>query len=112
MNWKAVDSSQISEVGYDEETSTLGIRFKSWKKGLPITEYHYANVSPELHSGLVNAISVGKFFGEHIKSQPDKYPFMKIEPETLPGIKGAIAGFMDDHGIDTIKAGSTVIKGS
>lgn len=78
MIWKAVDSSQISEVGYDEETSTLGIRFKLTRKqaeaGQPGSEYYYANVSSELHAGLVGAISVGKFFGEHIKTHPDLYP--------------------------------------
>ena len=75
MKWTAVDSSQIAEVGYNEETSTLGLRFKN-KSG--ISEYHYADVPQDLHAGLLTALSVGKFFGEHIKSRPDLYPFTKV----------------------------------
>lgn len=105
MEWTAVESSQIGEVGYDAETETLGIRFKPQGK-YPASEYHYSNVGPLLHAELLSAESVGKFFGEHIKKHPELYPYRKV----MPGIEGAIADFMNDHGIDTIKAGSTVIK--
>ena len=74
MKYTPVDSSQIAEVGYDAETYTLGIKFKN-RSG--ISEYHYANVKPSLHEALVGAISVGKFFGEHIKSKTELYPFTK-----------------------------------
>jgi len=84
MNWQPVESSQISEVGF-EEPSTLGIRFKPNKQqalaGQNGSEYHYANVSPEMFTALVEAVSVGQFFGEHIKKHPELYPYTKIEPE-------------------------------
>ena len=77
MNWKAVESSQISEVGYDADSKTLGIRFKPGKRS-PASEYHYENVPAEVHNHLVNAESVGRHFGEHIKSNPTKYPYRKV----------------------------------
>lgn len=78
MEWKAVDSSQIAEVGHDPETETLGIRFKATKKN-PITEYHYSFVSDDVFQALLTAESVGKYFTEHIKQRPDLYPYQKIE---------------------------------
>ena len=92
MEWKAVESSQISEVGYDAESSTLGIRFKAGKRGKSgqqvsehdfVSEYHYQNVKPEMYQSLLNAESVGKYFGEFIKPFPAKYPFTKIEPTAV-----------------------------
>jgi hypothetical protein len=71
MQWTEVESSQIQCVGYEPETQTLGIKFMPTKKQLAAKEdgstYHYANVPPQLCADLINAESVGKFFGEHIK---------------------------------------------
>jgi hypothetical protein len=78
MEWTKVESSQISEVGYDSDSKTLGIRFPA-KGKWPASEYHYANVSPQLCADLINAESVGKYFGEHIKNHPELYPYKKIE---------------------------------
>jgi hypothetical protein len=84
MEYKPVVSSQIAEVGHDADTSTLGIRFHPTKKqkeaGQPGAKYHYANVPAKLAEELSWALSVGKFFAEHIKAHPDLYPFTKIEP--------------------------------
>lgn len=77
MEWKPVESSQISGVGYDLETETLGIRFKPQGK-YPASEYHYANVGPLLYAELLSAESVGKFFTEHIKKHPELYPYIKV----------------------------------
>ena len=83
MIWQTVESSQIEQVGYDAETETLGIRFKPTKKQQeakqPGGEYHYANASDDLFGKFVAAESVGKFFDRHIKSQPELYPFRKVE---------------------------------
>ena len=84
MQWQAVESSQIAEVGYDHTSGTLGIRFKPTRKqqeaGQAGSEYHYTNVSPEMHQELITADSVGKYFGENIKPFPQLYPYTKIEP--------------------------------
>ncbi len=77
MEWKTVDSSQISEVGYDPETATLGIRFKAGKKS-PASEYHYADVTDDVYQGLLTATSVGRYFAEQIKQRPDLYPYTKV----------------------------------
>ena len=77
MEWTAVESSQISEVGYDAATSTLGIRFKPGKKS-PASEYHYANVPTSVYENLVMADSVGGFFTENIKNNPADYPYTKV----------------------------------
>ena len=82
MEWTKVESSQIAEVGYEPDTQTLGIAFKPTRKqaeeGCEGSVYHYANVPPQLCADLINAESVGKFFGEHIKSNPVKYPYVKV----------------------------------
>ena len=79
MEWQKVESSQISEVGYEPETETLGIRFKATKL-YPVSEYHYSFVPQDVHAALLTAESVGRYFAEHIKQQSDLYPFTKIEP--------------------------------
>ena len=84
MNWTAVESSQIAQVGYEEGAEyPLGIRFTPTKKqkeaGLSGSEYHYANVSVELALALTQAISVGQFFGQNIKPFPTQFPYKKME---------------------------------
>jgi hypothetical protein len=91
MEWKSVESSQISEVGYEEGAEwPLGLRFPQTKKqkeaGLPGSHYEYKNVSPELHREMLDAKtnpeyenSIGKFFQRVIKAHPDLYPFRKVE---------------------------------
>jgi hypothetical protein len=100
MQWQAVDSSQISKIGYASGSEyPLGIRFPQTKKQkenvkngkpfpLPGSEYHYANVTPELHAEFLAAKtnpdydnSIGIFFGRVIKSRPDLYPFVNVEED-------------------------------
>ena len=83
MQWKEVESSQIHSVGYDDATQTLGIRFKPNRKqkseGVEFTEYHYANVTKGMYDGLVEAESVGRYFGSYIKPFPQDFPYTKVE---------------------------------
>ena len=79
MKFRKVESSQISEVGYEPETETLGIRFKA-KGDWPASEYHYANVNETIHKALLDAESVGKAFQFYIKANPKLYPHIKIRP--------------------------------
>jgi hypothetical protein len=65
-------------VGYDEATSTLGIRFKPGRRS-PASEYHYANVLPDVFQALVSAESVGSYFINNIKNDPTAYPYTKVE---------------------------------
>lgn len=51
MDYRAVVSSDIQEVGYEPEIETLGVRFRSER------EYHYKGVSGSVHKGLLVAAS-------------------------------------------------------
>ena len=86
MQWQKVDSSQISEIGYESRAEyPLGIKFSPNKKqvaaGEPGSEYHYKNITPELHAEFLAAESIGLFFAKNIKSRPDLYPFLKVEAD-------------------------------
>ena len=116
MEYVKVESSQIEAIGFGDGfygPETLGIKFPPTKKqaaaGQPGSEYHYGNVSPRTHQALMAAPSIGSYFGQNIKAHPEQYPFTKMEAETLPGIKSAIADFMGQHNVSTIKAGSTTV---
>lgn len=66
-----VESNQVGAIGYDPETKTLAVVFS---RGIG-SIYHYPNVEAETHAAFVGAESIGKYFGEHIKSLPfKKYP--------------------------------------
>jgi hypothetical protein len=73
MKWTPVQSSQILEVGHDSDTNKLGIKFSSG------ATYHYANVPAHMHNAMLNAPSVGRYFGEYIKKDTQKYPFTKVD---------------------------------
>jgi hypothetical protein len=73
MKLKPVTSSQLAAIGYDPETQTLAIEFKSGGR------YHYANFSPEDWAKLESAESVGSHFYRNIKPFPDRHPYTKIE---------------------------------
>ena len=117
MQWQAVDSSQISEIGYESGAEyPLGIRFPPNKKqqaaGEPGSEYHYKGVAHDMFVALSEAESVGKFFGDYIKRFPDVYPFVKVEtenppqPPSSPNGGGSLFPTSKDSA-PTIEAGST-----
>jgi len=72
-----VESKAISEIGYDEEDSALGVRFLSG--GL----HYYDGVPPSVWEQMQKAESLGKFFHSHIRG---KYPARKIPeyPSEMP----------------------------
>ena len=96
MVWQAVESSQIAEIGYESGADyPLGIKFPPNKKqkaaGESGSEYHYANVTPELHAEFLAAKdnpdyrnSIGVFFGQRIRPYPSQFPFVKVEAENPP----------------------------
>jgi hypothetical protein len=84
MQWEAVDSSQISEIGYESGAEyPLGIKFLAGKKS-PASQYRYKNVDYDLFNALVASPSIESYFGKNIKSRPDLYPFVKVETENPP----------------------------
>jgi hypothetical protein len=62
-----VSSSNLCSVGYDEEKCTLEIEFNS---GLI---YQYLGVPVYHFIGLLNALSVGKYFDRYIRKMGYRY---------------------------------------
>ena len=69
---------QILGIGHDAESNTLAIQFKNWK-GEPSSLYHYSNFTAEDFAAFKAAESIGKHFGQFIKPETVKYPYVKIE---------------------------------
>jgi KTSC domain len=67
-----VKSHQIAAIGYDAATKTLAVTFTRGTGAI----YHYPNVEPKVHADFIDAESIGKYFGQHIKS----LPFQKFKP--------------------------------
>jgi hypothetical protein len=63
----AVQSSNLAAVGYDEQTMTLSVQFKSSPR-----IYRYAKVPEDEYAALVNSDSIGRYFLQNIKDQYDE----------------------------------------
>jgi len=61
-------SSHITSVAYDEETSTLVVSFSK-------ASYSYAGVPAQVANGFSDAQSAGQYLETAIKG---KYPFQKL----------------------------------
>ena len=63
-NMKSVVSSQIDSIGYDEDTKTLAIMFKSNKK-----VYHYYDVPKHVFDGFFARpdVSIGSYFAANVR---------------------------------------------
>lgn len=75
MTTTKVESSNISEIGFDN--GTLSVAFKGGNV------YTYAQVPSELHDAFLAAESKGKFFAENIKG---KFETKKVEPKTAKAL--------------------------
>lgn len=69
MEREPVSSSNLLSIGYDSESETLEVEFKTG------TVYQYYNVPDFMHERLMAADSVGKFFNAEIKNA---YPFERV----------------------------------
>ena len=58
-----VDSSNIHSIGYDEDTQTLHIRFKTGSK-----TYVYEDVPSTEYNSLLESDSIGSYFHTNIKN--------------------------------------------
>lgn len=77
---KPVKSSTIQEIGYNEKTENMVIRFKS-KNSL----YVYQSVKPDMYRSFFLASSLGTFFDQQIKKS---YVTVKITENELQGYLG------------------------
>jgi len=69
MRRRAVDSSVIASVGYDDAVALLDVEFVSGEV------YRYFAVPRSVHEGLLAAPSKGRFFQQHIR---DRYPTQRL----------------------------------
>ena len=69
MEREQVSSSNLVSIGYEPESETLEVEFKT--SGV----YQYFNVPMFMHERLMTADSVGKFFNAGIKNA---YPCSKV----------------------------------
>lgn len=69
MDMQFVDSSNIERIGYDFNSSTLRIEFKSNRT------YDYSNVPENVFNELITASSIGGYHARNIK---DLYPCTEI----------------------------------
>jgi hypothetical protein len=67
-----VESSCVSEVGYDPDSGDMEIKFVSG------SVYVYSNVTPEKHKEIIQAASVGKAFWDLIRRQEDEHPYVRL----------------------------------
>ncbi len=65
-----VESSDLASVGYNTEAAILEIEFHSG--GI----YQYSGVPQDIHRGLMNAGSKGRYFHQNIKNAG--YPYTKV----------------------------------
>lgn len=79
-----VDSSQISHIGHDPNTNTLAIRFQPKAEGGAGSLYHYANVDTAMFGDFRTAKSLGSYHYNHIKPNPELYPYVKLEDDKPP----------------------------
>ena len=61
MNRTPVTSTDITSIGYDPQTRTLEIEFRTG------AVYRYTEVPPEEHAGLMAAPSKGNYHAIHIR---------------------------------------------
>jgi hypothetical protein len=69
MTREPVSSSNVAEVGYDENQRVLEVKFKNG--GL----YQYFEVPSRIYSDLLQAASVGKFLNANVKGS---YRYAKV----------------------------------
>jgi hypothetical protein len=66
----AVSSSNVAELGYDEENQMVYVRFQNG------TLYTYSNVPKYEYDALDNATSIGSYLNRNFKNV---YPYQMIE---------------------------------
>jgi hypothetical protein len=79
MNMIAVDSSQLSAIGYDPARSVLAVRFKNG--GV----YEYKDVTPETFEAFLASESKGKYFGKHVRGT---FEYTRMPEEKQKEVRG------------------------
>lgn len=82
VDMKAVESSNISHVGYDADKRELHVTFKANGK-----TYVHANVEPDQHIDMMDAATAGASIGSHYAKHfrgNDRHPHRPLEGDAKP----------------------------
>lgn len=106
MERQQVESSQIKSIGFEVkeivEDFTEGARTTIGHLEVEFATgaiYSYSNVEQETFDALMKAESLGRYFGQVIKTNPAKYPFIKVR-ESDKNIEKAAASEIKGHGVE------------
>lgn len=92
MERQSVESSQLKSAGYDPENQILEIEFNTG------SVYRYKGVDQQTFDGLMAAESVGRYFGQVIKPNQERFPFEKIQgPASRETVNPATDQIIDEH---------------
>lgn len=69
MNRISVDSTNISSIGFDEDSNTLEVEFRSG------AVYQYFDVPLAVYEDFLNSTSKGQYYSQHIKGY---FRFVKV----------------------------------
>lgn len=69
-----VKSSFLASVGYNAESSTLEVEFKSGRV------YQYFGVIPETHNAMIGADSVGAYYSRAVSGKYEHRRAHELEP--------------------------------
>lgn len=73
IEMKPVMSSCVMEVGYDEPSQVMQIRFLTGRL------YRYSNVNPDEFREISEASSVGSAFWEILRRRESEHPYERVE---------------------------------
>lgn len=79
MKFSGVESSNLSAIGYDSQTHTLGVLFRA------NTLYFYCGVPQKVYDDFLKAESLGKFFNT-IKSSYNYFQVDNLKPVDLSAL--------------------------
>ena len=80
---RPVKSHLLAADGYDPARKLLHIRFAPHADGREGALYEYANFDQETFLAFDGAESKGSFFTNHIKNQPHRYPYRRVDAVTV-----------------------------
>lgn len=74
----AVESSQMSQIGYHPSSKRAFIRFHSRTPGKNGSLYSYDNVSQEQYDAFAAAESKGRWFDQNLKHATEAHPYRRV----------------------------------
>lgn len=70
MDMRSIPSTNLAEVGFDEQSETMEVVFDHAGE-----RYRFFNITPTTFEAMMNANTPGKYFYHHIRLS---YPYVQI----------------------------------